>query len=120
MLEQLRRPKEQSGRFLCGERLADIEEVDDACKQGSAFPRADWGVIEDTSLLYHGRLVVIIRAKAVLLVLFGERHGFERVDKAACCDARRGPSKTALRRRRQVFPTGVGQPCQCNGIYRVL
>lgn len=76
MLEQLRRTKEQCRRLLGIKRFADIEEVHDASKEGSALARADWRLVEDAGLLDDGRLVVVVRAEAALLVLFGgERHG---------------------------------------------
>ena len=76
MLEQLRCPEEQRRRLLRVERLSDIEQVHYAREQGPAFARADGGLIEDAGLLDDGRLVVVVRAEAILLVLFGcESHG---------------------------------------------
>ena len=76
MLEQLRRAKEERRRLLGVERLAGIEQVDDAGEEGPALPRAYGRLIEDAGLLDDGRLVVVVSAEAALLVFFrGERHG---------------------------------------------
>lgn len=79
VLEQLCRSEEQRGGFLSGERLADIEQVDDTCEECPALPWADRRVIEDASLLNDCGLVVIIGAETTFFVLFAnQRHIFKR------------------------------------------
>ena len=76
MLEQLRCAEEQRRRLLSAERLTDIEQVNDAREECPALARTNGGFIEDAGLLDDGRLVVVVRAEAVLLVLFRcESHG---------------------------------------------
>ena len=92
VLEQLRCPKEQRCGLLCVERLADVEEVDDAGKQGSALARAYGRFIEDAGFLDDGGLVVVVGAEAALLVLFrGEIHGGREAGKMG------GPGSTTWR-----------------------
>ena len=79
MLEQLRRAKEQSCGLLGAERLADIEEIDDAREQRSTLAGAYGGFIEDAGFLDGGGFIVVVSAEAALLVLFRcKRHSEKR------------------------------------------
>ena len=83
VLEKLRRPEEQCRSLLCAERLADIEEVDNAREQRPALAGAYGGFIEDTGLLDDGGLIVVVCAEAALLVLFRcESHSGKRKARA--------------------------------------
>lgn len=71
MLEQLRSTEKQRSSLLGIECFADIEKVYDPSEQGSTFPRAYGGFVEDAGLLNDSGLVVVVRAEAALLILFG-------------------------------------------------
>jgi len=76
MLEQFSSSKKQRCRLLGPKCLSDIEQVNNACQERSAFPRTNWRFIEDSSLLYDCSFVVVIGAEPALVLLFRcERHG---------------------------------------------
>lgn len=70
MLEQLGSSKEQSSGFLSVEGLADIEQVDDARKEGSTFSWANWRLVEDSCFLDDCSFIVVVGAEPALVLLF--------------------------------------------------
>lgn len=61
VLEQLGYAKEQSRRFVRAESLTDIQQVDDARQKSSTLSRRDRRLVEASSFLQDGRLVMIER-----------------------------------------------------------
>jgi len=61
VLEQFRHAEEQRRRLSRGERLPDIDEVDDTRQERPTFPRGDRRLVECPSFLDDCRLVVVER-----------------------------------------------------------
>jgi len=63
VLEELCNSEEELGSFLYGEGLTAVEEVDDSGEEGPAFPGRDGRLVEDSSLLDDGGLVVDLESE---------------------------------------------------------
>lgn len=68
MLEQLCSTKEKRGGLLGTKSLADIEQIDDAGEECPAFSRTNWRFVEDPGFLYDRGFIVVVRAKAALVL----------------------------------------------------
>jgi len=71
VLKQLRDAKEQRRGLLRTERLPDIEEIHYSREQCPAPPWTDGRFIEYAGFLDDRGFVVVVRAQAALLLLFG-------------------------------------------------
>jgi hypothetical protein len=70
VLEEFCCPKEQRCGLLRAEGLPNVKQIDNASQEGPAFPGANWRVVENTGFLNNRCLVIIVRTKATLVLLF--------------------------------------------------
>lgn len=69
VLEEFRRAKEQISSLLRRQAFSQIQQVDDAGKQGSAFSWTGVGLAEQARFLQYRAFVVVVGAQPTLLVL---------------------------------------------------